>query len=261
MRRNRPTAAFTLTELLVVISIIGILTAMLLPSVKLIQAQARQTDCGNRMRQMGMASVAYQSDWEGWLPSSAMVGGGTAGNGSTVGLETYFGYDTLTEFKASRAVRCTEFNRQLTQAKAVIGSNASDLFGSNRNIWWSYNPDGTLNNGGGGVMIATAAQIKSASAFYTIFCGNMRWYAEVGNGAGNYWRPNFIHRPTTPLVTSSGGYGVYGYDQGIVNVVFADGHVQGLRSGGSATNADDGAIPLQGGGASATQFNLGWSGK
>ena len=260
MRPNRPTSAFTLTELLVVISIIGILTAMLLPSIKLIQAQARQTDCGNRMRQMGMASLAYQGDWEGWLPSSAMIGGGTAGNGSNVGLETYFGYDTRTELQASRAVRCPEYRRQFTQAKAVIGNTTSELFGSNRNIWWFYSSDGTLNNGGGGVMIATTAHIRTPAAFYTVFCGNMRWYTQVGNGAGNYWRPNFIHRPTTPLVTSS-GVAVYGYNQGIVNVVFADGHVQGMRSGGFATNADDGAMPLQGGGASATQFNQGWIGR
>jgi prepilin-type N-terminal cleavage/methylation domain-containing protein len=64
-----PRRAFTLVELLVVITIIGILMSLLMPAVQSAREAARQTQCKNNLYQIGRACLQHV-DKQGHFPSS-----------------------------------------------------------------------------------------------------------------------------------------------------------------------------------------------
>lgn len=67
MKKTKPTA-FTLVELLVVIAVIGVLTAMLLPAVQAAREAGRRAQCQNNLRQLGVATMAHLAQ-QGTFPT------------------------------------------------------------------------------------------------------------------------------------------------------------------------------------------------
>jgi len=70
--------AFTLIELLAVIAIIGVLAALLVPTLVSGQRQARKTACLSNLHQVGLAIVAYSSDNNGAIPFGPKAGAFTS---------------------------------------------------------------------------------------------------------------------------------------------------------------------------------------
>lgn len=71
LTREEPSTyrGFTLVELLVVIAIIGILVALLLPSIQAAREAARRSQCLNQLRQLSIATNNFESAFKQFPPS------------------------------------------------------------------------------------------------------------------------------------------------------------------------------------------------
>lgn len=102
--------AFSLIELLVVVSIIAALASLLLPAISLVREQARRSVCASNLRQLAMATIAYTDDNDGKVMHGGVSNQGFLGNWNTPpqsAVESYLMEATqATSSKAFKFMRC-----------------------------------------------------------------------------------------------------------------------------------------------------------
>ncbi len=113
--RSRGGAGFTLVELLIVIGIIGVLTALFAPELATVRERAEAVICMGHLRSLHVSFGSYLNDYEMWpqLPKDS--------NGAEVDLsvqqEDQFWLNTLKDYGADENVwRCPTRRRSLVQS-------------------------------------------------------------------------------------------------------------------------------------------------
>jgi len=227
MNKNRQkttfSIAFTLVELLVVISIIGLLAGLAVPAINGGLKSAKAGACLSNLHQIGVATMAYAADNSFKLPNA---GSGTSDMWATQ-LATFI--STGTKSKKSIFV-CPGSEKTVQEA---TGNDVAVTYGVH---------NGLMPKGG------TASNISSVVRSAEVILAG-----DVCQNPGNKgWSPFCIEQPSI-ISSQSGGRGgstdlnspiSFGTDSdngnnpwlryrhsGKVNVVMCDGHAEAIKKG------------------------------
>lgn len=106
--------AFTLVELLVVVTIIVILIAILLPSLQGARRQAKTVSCQANLRSIGVWAYQYMMEYDQWLPT----------NGASTSSTSYYyqisntwwasKFLSMNKTKSRKALYCPQLMPQIT---------------------------------------------------------------------------------------------------------------------------------------------------
>ncbi|MHB9071775.1 MAG: prepilin-type N-terminal cleavage/methylation domain-containing protein [Sedimentisphaerales bacterium] len=252
--------AFTLVELLVVISIIALLLSIMLPALNKARDAGRKIVCKNNMRQIGLGSNLFAYNHSGVIPTFA---------------------GTITSMPSSSKLPCNANNAMWYNwvgllEPSITGKPLNEVgmykgtSGYSQKIWWCPN-DRVSRVGGfpwwGGVSYGLSAalynrlgypaygprdgQIQDGVKLDSLKSPSCRMYvSEHGKTLNLPPIPTWMY---IPVVTCSGpdartfkdyyGNSYFGapgnYHEGVSNSIFADGHVVSLKFADLAYRRDN----------------------
>lgn len=194
-----PHRAFTLVELLVVISIIGLLAGLAIPAIGRAQAAAGRSVCVSNLRGLGQAMNSYVAESGMFPPLMQTNGRGSSAitrNWTSV-LVDAGSATTNTPYSANRGKNGFWFCPSAMKSQTPSGDNSTT---------YSYSA------AAGGIPVA---RVSSASQMAMIMDGS--WNAGTGYGyVDSTLMPYCCHPPTRKVNDSSSS----------VNICFVDAHVE-----------------------------------
>jgi len=221
---SSPQLGFTLIELLTVIAIIGILAAIIIPTVGKVRESARSASCTSNLRQIGLGIQLYAQANRDKLPGPLFTGQGPRFNSSAVGslavfLEPYVQSNTPTgsgTFKMQEILRCPSW---ATATPDVTGpSMQMNLFP----FGWSHGGVQVVPFGDSNVSTTSPSTLTRISGYNL----SRSWLmVDVDKVWLNGGTPGWINQIPATEVHGSGR-----------NCLYYDGHVARIPSGPRPAN-------------------------
>jgi prepilin-type N-terminal cleavage/methylation domain-containing protein/prepilin-type processing-associated H-X9-DG protein len=199
--------AFTLIELLTVIAIIGVLAAILIPTIGKVRENARATQCVANLRTWGNATNLYLADNKGKLPVSKFIQGATVDGTyyASLAQDVYF---YVNRYVVAPTHPCYKWGYNHTQLADFTCTTRTDA--GNNLTWGAYGFNGAASQ-----MMLNSIPEPS----------RLVWATEAAGGSGGQ---RWIETGSLyPSATYLGGATIKPHGTKN-NILYLDGHVASL---------------------------------
>jgi prepilin-type N-terminal cleavage/methylation domain-containing protein len=207
-------SGFTIVELLVVITIIGVMVGLLLPAVQAARESARRMSCSNNLRQIGLAAQNYHSGFkrfpagyvsfatrDGSAPANAFLDpltwDGAPGWGWAAGLLPYFESNSIAE-NLQYGEPCWSSKNEDAIASAIPMLLCPSATGGDEPF--------LIRNEAGSPRVIDGRQVRVGRTHYVASHGQESCWGECGAAATGVVFTN-IYNGTTKIVNIEGDAG------------------------------------------------------